>query len=86
MKSANYIVSWLFFAASYVLLYGLVFAFFPEGWLWDRARQFHTGFIDEGTWNDIYMSVVLVLALLLNIIFMFLLLSVIRHVKRKCSL
>ncbi len=86
MKSANYIVSWLFFAASYVLLYGLVFAFFPEGWLWDRARQFHTGFIDEGTWNDIYMSVVLVLALLLNIIFMFLLLSVIRHVKRKRSL
>ncbi|WP_312227704.1 hypothetical protein [Pseudescherichia sp.] len=86
MKSANYIMSWLFFAASYVLLYGLVFAFFPEGWLWDRARQFHTGFIDEGTWNDIYMSVVLVLALLLNIIFMFLLLSVIRHVKRKRSL
>lgn len=86
MKIANYIVSWLFFAASYVLLYGLVFAFFPEGWLWDRARQFHTGFIEEGTWNDIYMSVVLVLALLLNISFMFVLLSIIQHVKRKRSL
>ncbi len=86
MKTANYILCWLFFAASYVLLYGLVFAFFPEVWLWDNVRKLYTGFIDEGTWNDVYMSVVLVLALLLNIIFMFLLLSVIRHVKRKRSL
>lgn len=86
MKTANYILCWLFFAASYVLLYGLVFAFFPEVWLWDNVRKLYTGFIGEGTWNDVYMSVVLVLALLLNIIFMFLLLSVIRHVKRKRSL
>jgi len=86
MKIANYIVSWLFFAASYVLLYGLVFDFFPEVWLWDHVREHYTSFIDEGTWNDIYMSVVLVLALLLNISFMFGLLSIIQHIKKKRNL
>ncbi|WAH51754.1 hypothetical protein LMA04_16850 [Pseudescherichia vulneris] len=86
MKIASYVLSWLFFAASYVIFYGLVFAFFPEEWLWNVARELYKGFIDEGTWNDIYMSVVLVLSLLINIIFMFLLLSVIRYVKRKRSL
>lgn len=86
MKAVTYILSWLFFAASYVIFYGLVFAFFPEQWLWDNVRESYKYFIDEGTWNNIYMSFVLVSALLLNIIFMFLLLSIVQHGKKKRSL
>lgn len=83
MKTGSYILTWLFFSASYVVLYGIVFTFFPEVWLWDKVRVFYHGFVEEGTWNNIYMSVVLLLALILNIVFIFLALVVFRRVRRK---
>lgn len=85
MKTTHYILSWLFFATSYVVLYGLVFTFFPELWLWGYVRKLYNGFIDEAIWNNIYMCIVLALALLLNISFMFILLSVVQHVKQSST-
>lgn len=85
MKIVNYILSWLFFAASYVVFYGVVFVFFPEIWLWDKVRFFYHGFIEEGLWNNIYMSVILLLALILNVIFIFLVYFIIRRVKSRVN-
>jgi len=49
----------------------LVFDTFPELWLWKFVREHHHHFIEEPTWDVIHMTIVMSIALLMNIAFIF---------------
>ncbi|EGL5002288.1 hypothetical protein IQ576_004558 [Salmonella enterica] len=72
MSAFKFSSLWLLFAATYVVFYGLAFSFFPELWLHNLFREHYQQFIEEGTWDTIFMLAVLLSALVANIALIFL--------------
>lgn len=71
MGTLKFLVLWLLFAATYVAFFIPIFLCFPEIWLHELLTDHGQNFIDEGEWDTIFMSVVLLLALVVNLVFIF---------------
>ena len=73
---------WLLFSVTYFGFFSLIFLFFPEMWLYKLLLKPDQDFIEEETWDTIFMSVVLLLALVVNSVFIFFSLATIQQVRK----
>lgn len=60
------VLVWYKFAAVYVFIFIILFSLPLEQWLFDLIRRFYSEFIGERRWDNIYMSVILIIALIIN--------------------
>lgn len=74
---------WLLFAISYVVFFALIFSFFPETWLYNLFIKSDQDSIEKGIWNTIFMLIILLSTLVLNLVFIFLSLSIIQRLRNK---
>jgi len=69
---------------SYLVFVVALLEFFPEVWLLDIFREdYYHYLILEGKWNKVFMSLILLLALIINIGFIFLVGAVIKKTASK---
>lgn len=63
----KYILRGLFLICSFLTFFILLFFYFPEQWFYySVVNRLHPAFISEADWDNIYMSVLCVLALMIN--------------------
>lgn len=65
------VLNWCLYAFLYAAIFILLFIYFPEQVLFNLIRRFYSGFIGEGAWDDIYMSTLFALSLLINCILIY---------------
>lgn len=83
MSISKYIFTWYVFFISFVLIFFGVFSILPERWLYfDVVDKIHSGFIEESTWDSIYMLAMCILSLLVNGVFIYLVLTLNRLRKK----
>ncbi|MCG7782181.1 hypothetical protein D3C80_1089100 [compost metagenome] len=82
MTATKFALAWLFFSVVYVIIFAVIFAWFPEMGFWSLIRRHYHEFIPETKWNDFYTSVLLVVSLILNIAFIYLVFAVRRLIKK----
>lgn len=71
MSAFKFSCLWLLFAVFYFIFSWLIFLVFPEVWLHDLLTDHGQNFIDEGEWDSISMSMILLLTLVVNLVFIF---------------
>ena len=74
---------WLLFAITYFVFYALIFFFYPEIWLYNLFLEAGQDFIEQGTWNIISISILLLSVLVVNLIFIFLSLTLIQRLRNR---
>ncbi|MDF7681681.1 hypothetical protein PT300_14255 [Enterobacteriaceae bacterium ESL0689] len=86
MKVSKFVLLWALFAISYIVFFVLVFALFPEREVYFFIRERYDIFIEENVWDNWFMSIVLLLSLVINIVFMFLSLAITQRLRRRNNL
>ena len=74
---------WLLFITTYFSFAGLISSFFPERWLAYLLRENYDQLVIEGRWNGILVPTILLSALVVNLIFIFLSLSIIQRLRNR---
>ena len=82
MSTFKFSALWLLFAASYFVFCGLIFLVFPEIWLHNLLTDHGQNFMDEVIWNTIAMSMILLLTLVVNLVFIFCSLTITQRLRR----
>lgn len=63
----KYILHGLFLICFFLMFYVLLFFYFPEQWFYySVVDRLHPAFVSEADWDNIYMSVLCVLALIID--------------------
>ncbi len=71
MSTFRFILICTFFTVSYICVLLLLFYVIPEDVLWNIATSYYDGFIHEPVWDDIFTSLLLILSLIINAIFIY---------------
>lgn len=70
MKPLRFLLAWHFYAATYVLIFNMIFLFVPERFLYelvdDSARD-----VLGNSWGDAYMAILLISSLIINSILIY---------------
>lgn len=74
---------WLLFAVTYFLSYSLIFSIFPEMWLYRFFLEPRQEYIEQEKWATIYLSALLLSALIINLVFIFLSLTIAQRLRNR---
>lgn len=83
MSIFRFIITCTFFTVSYICILLLLFYVIPEDVLWNIATSYYDGFIHEPVWDDIFTSLLLILSLIINAIFIYIVMYVRKKIKEK---
>lgn len=82
MSAFRFTLLWLLFAATYFGFFLPIFQFFPEIWLHNLLTNHGQNFMDEGVWDTIFMSIVMFLTLVVNLVCIFFSLTMTKRIRK----